>query len=79
MPHIRIDLLPKELSDEQMQNLVQALNDVAKTYLGAERQFVSIDYQELPTVDDWKTFYKQTIEPNWDKLAQQPLYDIDTL
>lgn len=79
MPHITIKCLPKNLSESQFEGLVNALNEVAAKHLDTPQQFVSIDYQELDDVAQWKAFYKQEIAPRLDHLVQKPDYDIETL
>lgn len=75
MPHINIKCYPKHLNAQQMENFIDALEQVVRDHLNASSDAISIDYNEIEP-ENWKTVYDTDIKPHLETLAKRPHYEI---
>ena len=76
MPHINIKCYPKHLTENEMNEFVTELTQLAEKHLKATEEYISISYTEIPA-DKWKDeVFDKEIRPNIGKLAKAPGYDM---
>ena len=75
MPHIIIKMYPGR-SEEEKQNMADAITQDVIKYTGAKDSSVSIAIEEIEP-SDWKSdVYDTEIKPNIDSLYKKPGYSL---
>lgn len=76
MPHLNLKYFPRNLNEQEKQELVNALAEVLKQHLNTADETISIEMHEV-NPSDWKAqVYDPIIKPNLDSLAKKPGYEL---
>lgn len=73
MPHITIKIYP-DVTEEQKQELTQAITKQVTEITGKPEMFVSIDIIEVPEEKWMDEVYATDIKPKFDSLYKKPGY-----
>ncbi len=74
MPHVIIKMYPGR-SEEQKNNLTEAIKKSVIETTNADEEYISIDIQEIAPEKWAETVYKNEILSRMDKLAKKPGYN----
>lgn len=76
MPHITLELYPRELTEEAKHDIGEALADVLKKHLGSSDTAISVAINMIPR-EEWKEkVYDPRIKGAMDTLVRKPGYEL---
>jgi 4-oxalocrotonate tautomerase len=76
MPHITLELYPRELTAEAKHDIAEALADVLKKHLGSSDAAISVAIDMIPR-EEWKEkVYDPRIKAVMDTLVRKPGYEL---